>query len=116
MRDCCRAFPEKTFVLSGNCEPVLEKAEFVLEQEGVRIFCSHGHRYGVKGDLTRLALRAKERGCTVALYGHTHRADIREVEGVLCINPGAIGSYTDPSYCYLVLHEGKVTPTIVPLT
>ena len=35
------------------------------------------------------------------------RAAIQEVDGVLCINPGAIASYTQPSYCYLVLHDGK---------
>ncbi len=115
MRDCRHAFPQKTFVLSGNCDLSFGEEELVLEEEGVRIFCCHGHRYGVKGNLSRLAMRAKELGCTVALYGHTHRADIREEEGVLCVNPGALGSYSDPSYCYLVLHQGKVTPTIVPL-
>ena len=47
-------------------------------------------------------------------YGHTHIADIRDEGGVLCINPGALGAYADASYCYLVLHKGKMTPTIVP--
>ena len=89
--------------------------ETVIEAEGVRIFCCHGHRYGVKSGFSRLAARAKELDCTVALYGHTHAADIREIEGVLCVNPGALGAYAGASYCYLTVHGGRATPVIVPL-
>lgn len=109
------AYPDKAVVLRGNCDFSYAEGERVLEAEGVRIFCCHGHAYGVKGTLSRLAERAEELRCTVALYGHTHRADITETDGVLCINPGAAGSYSDPSYCYLAVHAGKVTPVIVPL-
>lgn len=115
MRETFSAYPQKTYICRGNCDGAYGEEEFVIEEEGVRIFCCHGHRYGVKGALSRLAARAKELGCDVALYGHTHRAEIREEEGVLCINPGALGSYSAPSYCYLAVHRGKVTPTIVPL-
>ncbi len=115
MSECRHAFPGKVFVAEGNCDFSSGEEEFVLEEEGVRVFCCHGHRYGVKGELSRLAARAKELGCSVALYGHTHRADIREEGGVLCVNPGALGSYSEPSYCYLVLHKGRATPTVVPL-
>lgn len=115
MRETFSAFPEKTYICRGNCDFSYGEEEFVIEEEGVRLFCCHGHRYGVKSGLARLATRAKELGCEAALYGHTHVADIREIDGVLCVNPGALGSYTCPSYCYLVLHRGKATPTIVPL-
>ena len=111
-----RSAPEKFLIVKGNCDPSCGADELVIEEEGVRILCCHGHKYGVKGSLGRLAAHAKERGCTVALYGHTHRAAIEETDGVLCVNPGSLGSYTDPSYCYLVVHRGKVTPTIVSLT
>ena len=87
----------------------------MIEEEGLSVFCCHGHRYGVKSGLARLAARAKELGCEVALYGHTHRAAVEEVDGVLCVNPGSAGAYSDASYCYLVLHAGKATATIVPL-
>lgn len=107
--------PEKFYIMRGNCDFSYAQEECVVEAEGVRVFCCHGHRYGVKRGLETLAARAKELGCTVALYGHTHRADITEADGVLCINPGALGSYSDPSYCYLVVHKGKVTPTIVKI-
>ena len=115
MREIVSQFPEKTYVCRGNCDGAYGEEEFVIEAERVSILCCHGHRYGVKSNLTRLAARAKELGCEVALYGHTHRAGAEEVDGVLCVNPGSAGSYTEPSYCYLVVHGDKVTPTIVSL-
>ena len=115
MREIFDTYPEKTYICRGNCDFSYGAEEFTLEAEGLKIFCCHGHRYGVKSGLLRLAARAKELGCDVALYGHTHRADTETVDGVLCINPGAFGSYSDPSYCYLVLHKGKATPTTVRL-
>ena len=115
VRDFGRENPEKVYIMKGNCDFSYGLDEAVIEAEQVRIFCCHGHKYGVKSGLGRLAARAKELDCSVALYGHTHRADISEVGGVLCVNPGAAGDYTSPSYCYLVVHGAKVTPTVVPI-
>lgn len=115
LREVFSQFPDKTYVCKGNCDFSYGAEEFIIQEEGLSLLCCHGHQYGVKSRLDRLAAYAKERGCEIALYGHTHRACVQEVDGVLCINPGALGSYTEPSYCYLVLHNGKATPTIVPL-
>ena len=115
MRTVFGQYPEKTFVMKGNCDFSYGLEEQVIEVEKLSILCCHGHRYGVKSSLTKLAMRAKELDCEIALYGHTHRAAIEEAGGVLCINPGALGAYASPSYCYLVLHKGKATPTIVHL-
>ena len=78
------------------------------------MYC-HGHRYGVKSDLTQLAINAKRRNYNIALYGHTHVPDVREVEGVTLINPGSARYPVDlgGSYCYLVVHENKATPVLV---
>lgn len=108
-------YPDKTYLLKGNCDAYPYLDECVIEAEGISVLCCHGHRYGVKSGLSRLAYRAKELGCEVALYGHTHCAAIDEVGGVLCINPGSAGSYGEPSYCYLVIHNKKPTATIVSL-
>lgn len=101
----------------GNCDDSsLGLREEVLEVEGVRIFACHGHNYGVKQQLGLLARRAKECGCTVALYGHTHEGRIDELDGVLCINPGCATRYAlNPSYCFLAVHNGKVTAKIVEI-
>ena len=107
-------FPDKTYLVNGNCDPVkLGENELVLEVEGVKIFATHGHLYSAKQTLTRLAARAKELGCGVALYGHTHRADEREIDGVVLINPGTASRYAQKSYCYLVVNDNKIVSKIV---
>ncbi len=115
LREILRAYPEKTFLCKGNCDFSFGAEEFVIEAEGLRILCCHGHRQSVKSGIERLAAYARSKDCDIALYGHTHLAEVRELEGVLCINPGALGSYSDPSYCYLVLNRGKATHTLVSL-
>ena len=59
----------------GNCDlwgP--PRAETLLRTfEGVRIFGTHGHRYGVKQGLLRFSLAAQEQQAQVALFGHTRR-------------------------------------------
>ena len=37
-----------------------------------------------------LPQRAREEGCLVALYGHTHRMLLERIDGVLVCNPGSI--------------------------
>lgn len=107
-------YPDKTYLVKGNCDPIkLGEDELVIEIEGVKIFATHGHLYSAKHTLLKLAERAKELGCAAALYGHTHRADEREIDGVLLINPGTMSRYTQKSYCYLVINDKKIVCKIV---
>jgi putative phosphoesterase len=55
--------------------------------EGVRIHVSHGHEVGSPTP-ERLVGRYT---ADVIVFGHTHRALIRQVRGMLIINPGAAG-------------------------
>lgn len=111
-----KTYPDKTFVINGNCDPFkLGENELVTEIEGVKIFACHGHRYSVKSGLDRLIYRAEELGCSLALYGHTHDANIEEYGAVTAINPGTLSRYARNTYCYLVIHEGKVVAKIVDI-
>ncbi|HIY96599.1 MAG TPA: metallophosphoesterase [Candidatus Borkfalkia excrementigallinarum] len=115
-RELMRAYPEKTYVLAGNNDFFGGESKLVLDAEGRRIFACHGHRYGVKSGTERLVAAAKERLCDIALYGHTHEAEVREENGVLLINPGCMTAYAPhKSYCYLVVNGKKAVPTIVNL-
>lgn len=79
--------------LSGNCDfAQRDPDETQLQAEGLRVLATHGHLFGVKTGLLRLALRAQQEGCDVALYGHTHIARIEESGGVLLVNPGAMAA------------------------
>jgi predicted phosphodiesterase len=57
---------------------------------GVMMYLCHGHREDVKRQGTDvLALRARQNGAQMALYGHTHRIDCRQEEdGLWVLNPG----------------------------
>ncbi len=116
MREIAALYPEKVYRCAGNCDfcsPLPE--EGVLEMEQVRIFYCHGHKYGVKRHLYDLASAAKARDCDIALYGHTHAANICKIEGVTLINPGTLSQPLERggSYCYLVIHKKEITPVIV---
>ncbi len=109
-----KKYPEKTVVINGNCEILsVGENEKILDIEGVKILACHGHLYSVKTTLFRLAKRAKELGCNIALYGHTHDALESEIDGVTLLNPGTLSRYADKSYLYLVINNGKFTQKIV---
>ena len=108
------AFPDKTYVVNGNCDPGnLGEDELVLTVENVKIFACHGHRYSVRYTEDKIVERAKELGCSAALYGHTHRAVEHEICGVLVVNPGTFSRYSRKSYCYLVVNGNKAVAKIV---
>jgi hypothetical protein len=112
-----KTFPEKTVVLNGNCDIVkVGESQVVLTIEGVKIFACHGDAYGVKRGIDNLAYKAQEEGCTVALYGHTHRAQEDELGGVKIFNPGNLSRYSKNSYLYLVINGDKATGKIVECT
>ena len=109
-----KKYNDSTYCLNGNCDlmPVGEN-ELTLEVDGVKILACHGHRYSVKSTNQKLVDRAKELGCSIALYGHTHNASEQEINGVLTINPGTMSRYSRNSYCYLIINGDKATSKIV---
>ena len=89
-----REFPDTPlYVVAGNCDPYsAAPLAAVVPLGGVGVYLCHGHQYGVDyGDVSRLVYAAQERGCSLALYGHTHRADRQEIGGVQVLNPGSAG-------------------------
>lgn len=57
---------------------------------GKRVLVTHGHYYGISAGMDVLIQAAKSRGCEIVFYGHTHRPEIKEENGVLAINPGSL--------------------------
>lgn len=109
-------YPNKTYVINGNCDPMkVGEDELVLDIEGIKIFATHGHMYGVKYSTEKLVYRAKELGCGVALYGHSHHATEEQIGGVLTVNPGCMTRYSQNSYCYLAVNGEKAVAKIVKI-
>ena len=78
--------------IRGNCDlsPVGELR--VLTRLGGRtIFAAHGHTYNVKYGYDAIINTAMSAGADILLFGHTHIPYEEERDGLIIINPGAIG-------------------------
>lgn len=87
-----------------------QESMFMLEKQW--IYAAHGHQYGVKSGADRLLKAALGRKCNIACYGHTHIPQIKEEEGVLLFNPGAIGAVLKPSFGIIEIEVEKTQPYI----
>ncbi len=69
---------------------------------GKRALVTHGHYYGVSMDISGIVEEARDRGCEIVFFGHTHKPVVVEREGVLVVNPGSLAyprqSDHKPSY------------------
>lgn len=71
--------------------------------EGHDIYVAHGHRQRVKWGTDELVRTAKKNNCDIALYGHTHRKDFSEEDGVILINPGSCSLPNDGTKSYAIM-------------
>ena len=85
--------------------------EKVIEVGGIRIFMCHGHNYGVSMGTERLAEIARQKGCTIAMFGHTHCPVVEQDREVTVVNPGSISyprqTNRRPSYIVMTIDEAK---------
>ena len=101
----------------GNCDYRTVAPETQLfEVNGVKIFITHGHLYGVKSTRATLLEAAVRQGASVAMYGHTHIAQLVKTDGFTLLNPGSCGFSAEPSCAELVIDEsGNVDARIIRL-
>ena len=97
--------------VAGNCDYAYEvPTELTLCIGGVRIFMTHGHRYWVKSDVSRLLAAAKVQKAAIALFGHTHHPFLETIDGVTLLNPGASGYANGKAgYGRILIENGKFT-------
>jgi putative phosphoesterase len=111
-----RRFPELPLrILRGNCDWAAVDCEdsALFELGGVRIFAAHGHNHAVKYGLDGFATSVLCSGAALGLYGHTHRAQIRTLDGLTLLNPGSIGNMSRPTYGEIRINNGKFQCRIV---
>ena len=102
--------------VGGNCDNEIHKSVHIMSAGGLKIFCTHGHRFNVRNGVEVLAAEAKKNDCAIALYGHTHinRTDV--VDGVYVMNPGSLDSPrggTKPSYGIVTIgNKGEISMEI----
>lgn len=110
-------FLKNLHIVRGNCDSCAFDDEEIIDVGSTRILLTHGHKYHVKRDLTALSFRARELGCNLVVYGHTHFAQITQDADITFVCPGSLLSPLSgaPSYAYIVIADGKITAKIVNL-
>ena len=106
-------YPEKTIVsVAGNCDyGSLTPDNDIFMAGKVKIFFTHGHRWGVKSSVDRLFYKAREIGADIALFGHTHCRYYQYFDGVHILNPGSVGCPRDgkpPSYAFIYITDSGI--------
>ena len=99
---------KKVYKVAGNGDWPYSKApdDMIVELAGHKIFLTHGHEHGVRYDTELLEENAVNMGADIAVYGHTHIADITTGRrGVAICNPGSIARPRDDSYGSFMLLE-----------
>lgn len=90
--------------------------EDLFEAGGVRIFMTHGHRYGVRSGPGMLCARAEACGASLALYGHTHVARTGTCGPVTYLNPGSASlarNVGGRSYGVVTVESGRIHCEVV---
>ena len=102
-----REFPGiPLYVVQGNCDfASLSRMKDIVPLGPVKAFITHGHLYNVKWSLDSLVYAAQEAGAQIALYGHTHVPEHREIGGVKVINPGTAGAGQKLTWAWLQVFD-----------
>ena len=109
-------YPEKFLFIRGNCDGYDETPlRRIIDFDGVRVLLTHGHEERVKYGLMTLLGVAKEEKINVALFGHTHRAEVTSIDGILFVNPGTAATYYGKggTSAILTIEGGKYFAEIV---
>lgn len=80
----------------------------IVEVEQIRILVMHSHTLPWGKSVESLVKIAKIEGCQIAIYGHTHRYDAREIDDVFVLNPGSLYYNRDgskPSFAHILINE-----------
>jgi len=85
------ALDVKVVQVAGNCDHgSASPRELLVECEGMKLLLMHGDACGVKSGMGMLEKRAREAGVDAVLFGHTHRATVTTLSGILAVNPGTL--------------------------
>lgn len=102
-------YPEKTFhCVCGNNDFGSQYAPTGIEVlNGRTIYYTHGHLQRVHSNLSGLLVEAKRHNADIALFGHTHIAFAKQIDGVHLFNPGSASRPRDGEKSYGIIELGE---------
>ena len=71
------------------------------------ILYMHGHEYDVSQGYAKLVNFATQQGADIVLFGHTHKPDYFERNGIIFANPGAMKDRATATYLTIDLQTDK---------
>lgn len=112
-------YSDRTFhIVKGNCDGFCPYPDYdIVKLENQNILFTHGHNFSVKYGKTRLLEFAKNCGCSIALYGHTHIPLVTYEDGIYLVNPGSAARPRESKASYAVIDivSGGIQPIIIYL-
>ena len=78
----------------------------ILTHGHIRILVTHGHHERVKMTMRQLKNKARQAKVHICIFGHTHQRHQSIEDGIMFINPGALG---DHQQSYAIYEEGILT-------
>lgn len=96
------------YQVKGNCDiSAYNFPEKIISYIGnIKFIACHGHRFNVKTDPSALFYAAKENGCALALFGHTHVPFHEMYEDVELVNPGSV---SNGNYCIIQTENDSIS-------
>lgn len=80
-----------------------------IKLDGIGIFLTHGHTYGVNLGYNEVINKALSLDADIAIFGHTHHYYNEDRDGLKLLNPGSVGLARDnnPGFMILNINEGS---------
>lgn len=116
LEDDPRFYPHWLIVKGNNDYYGKFREDFRVRVGKHRIFVTHSHHCSYLYREQNLVRLAKEYGCDVVCYGHTHVSKVTERDGVLLVNPGSARLPRDgksPSYAVMDIEDDQIRVEIV---
>lgn len=85
--------------------------EQIVQLGSHKALITHSHLYSYMRRMQQMAQKAKNAGCDLVFFGHTHVATDEMVDGVRLINPGSLWRSRDgrgPSYAIVEIDGATV--------
>ncbi|MBQ8203565.1 MAG: metallophosphoesterase [Clostridia bacterium] len=112
-------FKDKSFhIVKGNCDGFCSYQNYdIVKLENKNILFTHGDKFSVKYGTARISEFARNSGCHIALYGHTHIPNISYEDGIYLVNPGSAARPRESraSYAVIDIVSGGIKPIIIYL-
>ena len=98
-------YPHKEFFgVRGNCDYFSRLPdEYMMDVDGIKILCTHGHLYNVEFSTDRLIASARSKGATIVLHGHTHKSYSKYDDGLYVVCPGSVSKPADRERTYAII-------------